>query len=200
MPMARRYGGGRHPSVTTVTRRRILRARRARGRLGRMRRTREEGIGFEELAQAARNHGMPLEALRYDVTPAGLHYLLIHYDIPAFDPETWRLEIGGHVERPLTLSLEDLRAGPAVTEPVTLECAGNGRALLRRCGPSASRGCSRPSAPPSWTGTPLAPLLDEAGLDDDAVDIVFTGARPRRSRAARSSAYERALPLAEARA
>ena len=31
---------------------------------------------------------MPLEALRYDVTPAGLHYLLIHYDIPALDPAT----------------------------------------------------------------------------------------------------------------
>ena len=38
-----------------------------------------------ELQQAARNHGMPLEALRYPVTPLGLHYLLIHYDIPAVD-------------------------------------------------------------------------------------------------------------------
>jgi sulfane dehydrogenase subunit SoxC len=33
-----------------------------------------EGISREELQLAARNHGMPLEALRYDVTPAGLHY------------------------------------------------------------------------------------------------------------------------------
>lgn len=41
-----------------------------------------EGISREELQLAARNHGLPLEALRYDVTPAGLHYLLIHYDIP----------------------------------------------------------------------------------------------------------------------
>ena len=38
-----------------------------------------------ELQLAARNHGMPLEALRYPVTPPGLHYLLIHYDIPAVD-------------------------------------------------------------------------------------------------------------------
>ena len=38
-----------------------------------------------ELQLAARNHGMPLEALRYPVTPLGLHYLLIHYDIPAVD-------------------------------------------------------------------------------------------------------------------
>ena len=43
---------------------------------------------------------MPLEALRYPVTPAGLHYLLIHYDIPAVDPAGFQLEVGGRVERP----------------------------------------------------------------------------------------------------
>ena len=48
-----------------------------------------------ELRLAARNHGMPLEALRYAVTPIGLHYLLVHYDIPAVDPAAWRLEVGG---------------------------------------------------------------------------------------------------------
>ena len=53
------------------------------------------GITMEELALAARNHGMPLEALRYDVTPVGLHYLLIHFDIPAADERTWRLELAG---------------------------------------------------------------------------------------------------------
>ncbi len=37
---------------------------------------------LEEVALAARNSGMPLEALRHDVTPAGLHYSLIHFDIP----------------------------------------------------------------------------------------------------------------------
>ena len=54
---------------------------------------RTSGITLEELALAARNHGMPLEALRYDITPPGLHYLLIHFDIPAADERTWRLEI-----------------------------------------------------------------------------------------------------------
>src|SRR6478735_5688979 len=41
-----------------------------------------EGISPEELALAARNHGLPLEALRHDLTPLGLHYVLVHYDIP----------------------------------------------------------------------------------------------------------------------
>ena len=62
---------------------------------------------LEELQLAARNHGMPLEALRYEVTPVGLHYLLVHFDVPAV-PADWRLSVDGRVERPLSLSLDDL--------------------------------------------------------------------------------------------
>ena len=58
----------------------------------------DEGISAEELQLAARNHAMPLEALRYDVTPTGLHYLLTHYDIPMVDPAGFRLTIDGLVE------------------------------------------------------------------------------------------------------
>src|SRR3954449_1778638 len=85
-----------------------------------------DGISYAELGLAARNHGMPLEALRWPVTPLGLHYLLVHYDIPAVDAGAWRLEVRGLVEQPLSLSLHDLRQRTAVTRPVTLECAGNG--------------------------------------------------------------------------
>src|SRR4051812_39781682 len=46
----------------------------------------------DELRLATRNHGMPLEALTYDVTPVGMHYLLIHYDVPRVEAEAWRLE------------------------------------------------------------------------------------------------------------
>ena len=132
------------------------------------------GIGVDELQLAARNSGMPLEALDWPVTPVGLHYLLIHYDIPHVDPAGWSLQIGGLVDQPLTLSLDDLRARPARTVAVTMECAGNGRARLE----------PRPVSQPwlveavgtaEWTGTPLRGLLDEAGLRDDAVEIVFTG-------------------------
>src|SRR5499427_1219594 len=132
-------------------------------------------LTFEELQLATRNRGMPLEALRYDVTPVGLHYLLVHFDIPAIDAATWRLAIGGTVQRPLTLSLDQLRARPRVTMPVTLECAGNGRARLH----------PRPISQPwlveaigtaEWTGTPLAGVLADAGLDSKTVELVFTGA------------------------
>ncbi|HZB00900.1 MAG TPA: sulfite oxidase [Actinomycetota bacterium] len=134
-----------------------------------------QGVTQQELAQAARNHAMHLEALRYDVTPIGMHYLVIHFDIPPGDEHGWSVEIDGLVERPLTLSMDDLRSRPAVTRPVTMECAGNGRALM------PPRAESQPwldgaVGNAEWTGTPLAPLLEEAGLSADAAELVFTGA------------------------
>src|SRR3954454_13390949 len=80
----------------------------------------------EELQLAVRNHSMPLEALRYDITPVGLHYLLIHFDIPPASARDYSLTIGGHVSKPLVLSLDDIKKRAATTLAVTLECAGNG--------------------------------------------------------------------------
>ena len=131
-------------------------------------------LTFEELQLATRNRGMPLEALRYDVTPTGLHYLLTHFDIPAVDPLAWRLSVAGRVRQPLELTLDDVRDLPPQTLRVTLECAGNGRARLH----------PRPISQPwlleaigtaEWTGTPLVALLEEAGLEHDSREVVFTG-------------------------
>jgi DMSO/TMAO reductase YedYZ molybdopterin-dependent catalytic subunit len=79
----------------------------------------------EELYLAGRNRGMPLEALRYPITPTGLHYLLVHFDIPVVKAESWRLEVAGLVANPLRLSLDEIKARPCVTIPVTMECARN---------------------------------------------------------------------------
>jgi sulfane dehydrogenase subunit SoxC len=133
------------------------------------------GISLEELQLATRNHGMPLEALRWPITPLGLHYLLVHYDIPQVDPAVWRLELGGTVSRPLSLSLDDLRSRPAVDLVATMECAGNGRARL------SPRPVSQPwlheaVGTMTWTGTPLAAVLADAAPLEGAVDVVFTGA------------------------
>jgi sulfane dehydrogenase subunit SoxC len=134
-----------------------------------------QGVTQQELAQAARNHAMHLEGLRYDVTPPGMHYLVIHYDIPGADETTWSVDVDGLVDRPMTLSIDDLRSRPAVTRPLTMECAGNGRALM------PPRAESQPwlegaVGNAEWTGTPLPPILEEAGLRADAVELVFTGA------------------------
>ncbi len=53
----------------------------------------DDAITVEELQLAARNHGMPLEGLRYDVTPLGMHYLLIHFDIPLADERAWTVAV-----------------------------------------------------------------------------------------------------------
>jgi len=134
----------------------------------------DAAISQNELALAARNHGMPLEALRYPVTPVGLHYLLIHYDIPDVDAEAWSLNVDGRVSEPLTSSLAELRERPAHEVTSTMECAGNGRALL------APHVVSQPwlleaIGTARWRGVRLKELLTEADLLDDAVEVVFTG-------------------------
>ena len=53
----------------------------------------------EELQLALRNKGMPLEGLRHPITPTGMHYLLVHYDIPEVNVGEWRLEVGGLVSK-----------------------------------------------------------------------------------------------------
>ena len=149
-----------------------------------------------ELQLAARNHGMPLEALRYPVTPVGLHYLLTHYDIPAADPASFELTVGGRVARPLTLRLDDLRARPAVELEVTMECAGNGRAMLSPR-PLSQPWLNEAVGTGAWRGTPLAPLVAEAGPLDDAVELVFTGL-DRGLEAGETQDFERSLPVEEA--
>ena len=139
---------------------------------------------------------MPLEALRWPLTPPGLHYLLIHYDVPLVDVGEWRLELVGRVERPVMLSLEELKQRETVTVPVTMECAGNGRAHL------TPRPISQPwfgeaVGTAAWTGTPLAPLLREAGVGAEAVEVLFSGL-DRGVEGGIEQAYERSLTIPEA--
>ena len=156
----------------------------------------EEGISSDELQLAARNHGMPLESLQWDITPPGLHYLLIHYDIPAIDPGTFELVIDGLVDKSLSLDLDALRSRPQISAVVTLECAGNGRAqLLPR--PVSQPWLTEAVGTARWTGTPLSSLLREAGVADGAIDVIFTGADHGIERGQEQD-YQRALPVAEA--
>jgi DMSO/TMAO reductase YedYZ molybdopterin-dependent catalytic subunit len=156
-----------------------------------------QGITPMELGQATRNRGLPLEALRHEITPVGLHYLLIHFDIPALDSRSWRLRVGGSVRLKLSLSLDDIRERPAKTIPVTMECAGNGRARLEPR-PMTQPWLQEAIGTASWTGTPLTEVLDEAGLEQGAVEIVFTGA-DHGIEGDEELDYARSLPVAEAR-
>ena len=153
----------------------------------------DAAISQDELQLAARNHGMPLEALRYPITPAGLHYLLIHYDIPDVDADRWTLSVEERVAKPLTLSLADLRERPSREVTAAMECAGNGRAFL------APHVVSQPwlleaVGNATWTGVPLRLILEEAKVLDDAVEVVFTGLDRGIEKGVEQS-YQRSLEL-----
>lgn len=163
-----------------------------------------DGSGFaqtdsfykEELQLALRNRGMLLEGLRYPITPTGMHYLLIHYDIPEVNVHEWRLKVGGLVSKSLSLTLGEIQKRPVQTIAVTMECAGNGRALF------APRRISQPwlleaIGTAEWTGAPLRGILEEAGLRHDATEIVFTGL-DRGVEGDQVQYYQRSLSISEA--
>ncbi|MFL5735370.1 MAG: sulfite oxidase [Chloroflexia bacterium] len=153
----------------------------------------ERGIHTEELQLALRNKAMPLEGLQYDVTPTGMHYLLVHYDIPFVDGEAWRLQVGGRVRKGVSLSLGEVQRRAVRTLRVTLECAGDGRALLEPR-PISQPWLTGAVGTAEWTGTPLRPLLEEAGLEDGVQEILFTGL-DRGIEGGVEQDYQRSLPL-----
>ena len=149
-----------------------------------------------ETTLAFRNHGMQAEFLREPLTPLGGHYLLIHFDVPALQSEGYSIAVGGRVNNPTTISLEALKARQVIHQAVTLECAGTGRSTLH---PRAvyvpwfkeAMGTYR------WTGTPLRSILEQAGLMNDAVEVLFTGWDAGIDLGV-EHAFERSLPVKEA--
>lgn len=100
---------------------------------------------------------------------------MIHYDIPKLEQEGYALNVIGKVKNTLKLDMDNIRARPKVTMPVTMECGGNGRmGQLYRLWAHVPWN-KEAIGTASWTGTPLRGILEEAGLLDEAVDVVFTG-------------------------
>jgi DMSO/TMAO reductase YedYZ molybdopterin-dependent catalytic subunit len=101
------------------------------------------------------------------ITPNPKFFRVIHYNKPsgpAIDEREWRLEVTGLVKRPLTFTLRDLKARPRQEVIFTLECSGNR--------PQLSHGTVGNA---TWAGTPLAPILQEAGVTDKGIEVVFVG-------------------------
>ena len=99
-------------------------------------------------------------------TPPDQFFSVSRFGNPEIDVDTWQLEITGLVDNPMTLTMADLLTWPRQEIDFTMECSGNDGfewlwGLL---------GNAR------WAGVPLAPLLREAGIKDDAVEVAFYGA------------------------
>lgn len=144
------------------------------------------------------NAETPLQALAEPLTPTVLWYVRNHFDVPRIDPGTWRLTVDGAVRRPLTLSLADLPHLPHRTIAATLECAGNGRALMTPTPPGTPWRLGAVSTG-TFTGVPLLEILDRAGLDPGVLEIICEGADRGEVAPGRTESFVRALPVDVAR-
>jgi DMSO/TMAO reductase YedYZ molybdopterin-dependent catalytic subunit len=122
-----------------------------------------------------RNLEFPFTTLDRFVLPTERFYVRNHFAVPKIDMATWRVKVEGDVERPMELTLEDVKKLGSQTRPVTLECAGNGRVFLtpRARGVAWQLGAVGNA---EWTGAPLAALLEKAGAKADAEEVVLEGA------------------------
>lgn len=124
---------------------------------------------FKVEAQAAnpRVRCFDLRRLTSWATPNDEFYTFHQTETVHVDPDAFRLRIGGLVERPAELTLDQLRArADRREEAVTLECSGNSPRPPRMNG-LLSNGV--------WTGVGLASILKECGLEPEAREVVFLG-------------------------
>jgi sulfite dehydrogenase len=119
----------------------------------------------------------PLRYFREDLTPNEAFYVRWHLEgIPtSVELDTFRLQINGHVEKPLSLSLAELRGKFETVSLVAVnQCSGNSRSFFE---PRVPGGQWRNGAMGNarWTGVRLRDLLDRAGVRGGAVDVGFSG-------------------------
>src|SRR5947207_5974443 len=127
----------------------------------------------------------PLDQVDSYLTPTELFYIRSHFPAPKLELASYQLRIDGAVRDPLSLSYQQLRDLPSETRVATLECAGNSRVFLvpQVAGAQWELGAVGNA---EWTGVPLAALLERAGLDEDACEIVLEGADRGSRRSSRS--------------
>ena len=133
------------------------------------------------------------------VMPNARFYMRNNFHMPNLDAATFRLAIGGLVERSQSFTVRDLQNMRSKTQVVTLECAGNGRALFDRPTEGEKWGLGAVSTA-EWTGVPLVEILDRAGVRQDVKDVLFRGADGGAVEGrSESMRFERSLRIDDAR-
>ena len=128
-------------------------------------------------------------ALRHRVTPAASRFVRTNFDVPELDARSHSVAVGGAVERPFALRVEELRAMPHCTLTVTTECAGNHRTSMSPL-PRGEPWHGGAVSTGRWTGVILRDLLDRARLLPSCVEVLTSGADGDERRS-----YQRSLPL-----
>jgi DMSO/TMAO reductase YedYZ molybdopterin-dependent catalytic subunit len=116
-------------------------------------------------AQSVIGQQLVWEELDSWITPADKFFTIIHFGTPTIDLQGWRLDVAGLVRQPLSLTLDQVMARPRQEVTFTIECSGN-HGLPFTGGLVGNA---------TWAGTPLAPLLQEAGLLEQGREVVFYG-------------------------
>lgn len=158
--------------------------------------------GLTVLNDRPANLETPAHLLDDDVTPAQRLFVR-NNGIPPFleedAAETWRLTIDGAVERPLSLSIADMKARfETVTLQLVLECAGNGRRFYQP-GASGNQWSFGGVGCPRWTGVRLRDVLAAAGVTSKAVYTAHEGADLHLSGDPQKTPISRGVPIAKAR-
>jgi DMSO/TMAO reductase YedYZ molybdopterin-dependent catalytic subunit len=144
------------------------------------------------------NSETPLESVHGWVTPNRLFFVRNHFATPSIDRPRWRLRVGGLVDRPVELRLDDLQAMPQRSVFATVECAGNGRSFLRERQPGVQWGAGA-IGHAEWTGVPVSAVLERAGLRPGAVEVLFEGAdRGSEADHPEPMNFARSLPMSKA--
>src|SRR6266852_5831061 len=117
----------------------------------------------------------PFDQVDSFLTPTELFYIRSHFPAPKVDLASYQLGIDGAVRKPFSLSYKELRDMPSETRTAILECAGNSRVFLvpQARGAQWELGAVGNA---EWTGVPLTALLERAGVEDDACEVVLEGA------------------------
>src|SRR5437870_10975955 len=120
------------------------------------------------------NSETPLESVRSWVTPNRLFFVRNHFPVPPLDLAGWRLQVEGCVARPRAWTWDELTALPERTVFATVECAGNGRSFLTPHVHGVQWGAGA-IGHAEWTGVPLSRVLEKAGVEPGAVEVLFEG-------------------------
>ncbi|MEW6321916.1 MAG: molybdopterin-dependent oxidoreductase [Acidobacteriota bacterium] len=114
---------------------------------------------------SATNRFLDIRTIDGPFTPKDLWFTTQHYGHPAVDPAAFRLKVTGLVDKPLSLSLDDLRKLGSSEIWFGFECSGNSARRLQGLSSNAR-----------WTGVPLRAVLNAAGVKADGHEVVFFGA------------------------
>lgn len=117
----------------------------------------------------------PLHALKGIITPNGLHFTRTHNGVAQIDPNKWRLMIHGLVEKPIVLTLDQLKRYPSETRVLALECPSNSAAEWKGPQFGTLQMVKGMMSCAEWTGVRLKTILDELGLKPEAKWMLAEG-------------------------